>query len=546
MKAPTFGVRPSISAVITIEVLVIATLVVLPPHHAGWWPAAVAGFVPALAMMVTVYRRTAVGWVVAMARWWTHRRGSSHPAVPAFDVPHGASLCGVRVDGNEAITMINVTGLPYVPTLLHGAAASQTPNVVPLGILAGLLDQPGGLHLAGIDVVSAGLRVRRGAGYPPLYSTLLADRPAAGQRSTQLIVRLDINASVPGLTYRSSIGAAAAAATERIVNALLQQGIRATTLSAHQLDTALVKLTAGLVGAPTPDSEAVASNGRPAKVRWRTINVHPGHLTTYYFSPEDITTATLSQLWALRTDEVVQLTTIGKQRTADDDSAGAVMVSALVRCNDPQVPAQPPTLFLNPMPVDQYAGALLTSPIARPSLTLPTRPLGDPAGLAIPIGPTGILVGTAVADDPALGALADDLVMLSLTDPQRATRITMNTSPFYVRQLLIRAAAVGERIAVYTNAPERWATLEQPAIAIVSRSRPPEFVPSIIVSDRPGSPPAAGLAATVITIGRGDLEGTAPDLRFVQTSRSVVQITAPTFVTEVAIAAFRQEQAWTG
>ena len=63
--------------------------------------------------------------------------------------------------------------------------------------------------------VPDGHRVRRGNEYPPLYSTLLADRPAAGQRTMQFVVRLDIRNSVPGLQYRQSVGAAAAvAATE--------------------------------------------------------------------------------------------------------------------------------------------------------------------------------------------------------------------------------------------------------------------------------------------------------------------------------------------
>ena len=53
-----------------------------------------------------------------------------------------------------------------------------------------------------------------------------------------------------------------------------------------------------------------------------------------------------------------------------------------------------------------------------------------------------------------------------------------------------------------------------------------------------------GLASTVPTIGRSEIEGATPDLAFAQISESVVRITAPTF-TDVAIAAFRQEQAWT-
>ena len=146
-------------------------------------------------------------------------------------------------------------------------------------------------------------------------------------------MRLDITGSAPGLAYRASIGAAAAAATERIVNALRQQGIRATALSAEELDAALAELGAGLVRAPArPDSEADAAD-RPApapvgaaalgygsapgpRPRWRTVQTTAGYLSNYYFSPEDITTAALNQMWALRSDDVVQTTSLRKDRTA--------------------------------------------------------------------------------------------------------------------------------------------------------------------------------------------------------------------------------------
>ena len=166
-------------------------------------------------------------------------------------------------------------------------------------------------------------------------------------------MRLDINASVSALSYRTTIGAAAAAATERIVNALLQEGIRASVLTAHQLDAALAELGAGLAVAPpqpVADVEAAAPAERvldgqshsalAADVGWRTVNTRPGHLTTYYFSPEDIATATLNQMWSLRTDEVVQSTTISRARGTEADGGGPVTVSAVVRCNDPQPPPQ--------------------------------------------------------------------------------------------------------------------------------------------------------------------------------------------------------------
>ena len=573
MKERAVGVRAALPVVLTTEVVAIGAFIGLLARF-GWWPAAAITAAAFVLMVVTVYRRNLPGWIAALMRWRSRRRGREHAAA-AVDVMQGNLVCGVRVDAYEAITMVQITGRPYRPTFLRGSAVSLTTNVVPLRVLTELLDQPGGLKLASIDVVSSGQRVRRGTGYPPLYSTLLADRPAAGRRQTRLIVRLDLTESVPGLSYRSSIGAAAAAATERIINASLQERIRASAVSAAELDAALEELSVGLADAPeppTPEDDADAeleervpalagavaarragqgSGGDrvPAQVGWRTVNARPGHLTTYYFSPEDISTVALHQMWALRTDHVVQVISLSKQRRVQADGGGPVMVSALVRTNDPQRPQRPPTLYLNTLSGDQFDAALRAAPTARPRLRLrlPQRELGDPGGLVIPIGPTGILVGAALRDDPhaPIPIQRDDMIMWSLTDPQRTTRVVMDTSDFYVRQLLLRAAAVGERIAIYSNSPQRWIGLSQPNIAVVERRRAPEFVPTIIVHDRPVTPPSAGLSATVVTLGEAD-RGPAPDIRFVQNSRTAVRITSGSYDLDVAIVAFRQEQAWTG
>ncbi|WP_428338887.1 type VII secretion protein EccE [Mycobacterium sp.] len=576
MKARTVAVRPTLAAVVGAEAVALAAFTALPPGYAGWWPAAVITAVAIIALVVTVHRRNAATWVAARARWLRARR-TAVPTAAAVDIAQGSIVCGVRTDTHEAITMIRVAGRPDSPTFLRTSSVSKTANLLPLDVLIGLLDQPGDLHL-GIDVVSAGHRVRRGTGYPALYSTLLADRPAAGQRSTRLVVRLDIPESVAGLAYRRSIGSAAAAATERIINALFQVGVRASALGAADLDAALAELGAGLAAPPPPqpltddepidDGEALdrsdalvtAGAGRavpadrakrvrtPSDVGWRAIDAHPGHLSSYYFSPEDITTAALHQMWALRTDHVVQTLALRKQPHSAPDGGEQVTVSALVRTNDPQRPQQPPTLFLNPLPGDQYAASLWAAPIARPRLALPTRVLDRPGELEIPVGSTGILVGAAVHDDPTVRPRIhrDDLVMWPVTDPQRATRIAMDTSEFYMRQLLIRAAATGEQIAIYSHDPGRWAQLEQPNIAVVQRNRPAEFVPTVIVNDRPVSAPSTGLSSTVITLGKVDPRGPEPDVWFEQTSRSTVRIIAGDQVVEVAMVVFRQEQAFTG
>lgn len=550
MKARTLGVNASIPVVVGVEVAVLTAILIFPPGRWSWWPTVATAVVAILLLMLTVYRRNAVKWCVDRFRWRRRRRRTDAPA-PSIDIPHGAALYGVRIpdriDG-DAITMVEVTGQAYSPTLLTGSATALTPNRLPLDALTGLLDQPGGIKLSGIDVVSSGLRVRRGTGYPPLYSTLLADRPAAGQRRTYLVVRLDVAISVRGLSYRSTVGAAAAAATERIINALLQRGVRAKPLTAKDIDTAMVDLGANLAVVPgeaEPDNAPVGPripSPVPPTESWKSIQAHPGYLTSYYFSPEDITTNTLNQMWALRSDAVVQTISLSKRRGATahvrsgEDTDGRPWVSAMVRVNDPQAPTQPPTLYLNPLPGNQGPAALRSAPLPRTFDALPARPL-DAAPLELPVGSSGVLIGTTQRGD---------LLLLSLTDPDQATRIALHTGMPYACQLLVRAAAVGERIAIYTDKPARWRQLEQPLIAVVDRRHPPEFVPSIIVSDRAGGPPPAGLASTVITIGDAERNAPTPDLSFTQVSPSTVRIATSAFTTDVQIATFKAEQPFLG
>jgi len=109
----------------------------------------------------------------------------------------------------------------------------------------------------------------------------------------------------------------------------------------------------------------------------------------------------------------------------------------------------------------------------------------------------------------------------------------------------VRAVAVGERVAIYSDHPERWLSLVQHNIAVVEGHRAPDFVPSIVINDRPTAPPSTGLSATVITLGRTTPRtGAGPALRAVL--ESAVRVSSRNRTLDLAIVAFRQEQAWTG
>ena len=142
----------------------------------------------------------------------------------------------------------------------------------------------------------------------------------------------------------------------------------------------------------------------------------------------------------------------------------------------------------------------------------------------------------------------DDLVMLSLTDPDRATRISMDTSEFYIRQLLIRAAAVGERIAIYSHQPHSVGRVDT-AEYRCGRTPPATGVRAHHHRQRPAHcHSAAGLSSTVITLGPNQADAAPPDIRFEQTSDTTVQITrrARPKPLDVAMVIFLQEQSWTG
>jgi len=582
VKARTVTIRPTLAAMVAAEVVGIAAYVALPPARFTWWPFAAITVVTLVLLLVRVHRRNFATWVAARVRWWRTRRYATGVGA-AIDIGHGNEVYGVRTAGDEAVTVIRVDGRPYEPTFLRGSTMSLTRNLLPLEVLTRFFDQPGGLRLS-VDVVSMGYRVRPGSGYPELYSTLLADRGAAGQRTTYVIVRLVISESLSGLVYRKSVGSAAAAATDRIVKALAQEGVRAVALNAEEHDAVLARLSLGLAAPPTrpvvadlvdddegedrvvelvgaavggaeesrsrrrrrggKDKPAQAAEEEqpqrvPAAVNvgWSLVDKQPGYVTSYFFSPEDISTATFHQMWALRSDDVVHVLMLRKQ-------GDTVVVSAMMRTNDPRPPEEPPTLYLNKLPGAQYEAALRSAPVSAPQLGLPTRPLPD--DLEIPVGATGVLVGAALRDDLAgqLQIQRDDLVMMALTDPQRSTRITMDTSDFYVRQVLIRAAAAGERIAIYSRNPRTWYSVSQPNIAVVEPGRRAEFVPTIVVNDHAPVAPPVGLSSTMITVGRSS--SAKPDIVFQQMSPNAVRIRNGAQAIDVSVVEFRQEQTWTG
>jgi len=105
VKERAVGVRAALPVVLATEVVAIGAFIGLTPARFGWWPAAAITAAAFVLMVVTVYRRNLPGWIAALMRWRSRRRGREHAAA-AVDVMQGNLVCGVRVDAYEAITMV--------------------------------------------------------------------------------------------------------------------------------------------------------------------------------------------------------------------------------------------------------------------------------------------------------------------------------------------------------------------------------------------------------------------------------------------------------
>lgn len=363
--------------------------------------------------------------------------GWSHPMIPGVPVnvadPDGNEV-GVLRDTTTVITMIEVWGRAYMPTVLHPHRA-ETPNMLPLSVIADNMQRLG-LNVD-VDVIVEGQRVS-GDPYAIQYDRHVGERAAAGQRSAILVIRLDTHSldTIEGLVWRASTADAVIAATRRIAVALQRCGCRVKILEAQQM----LPATLAAVGGHRALSDGFEVGWKELRQRGR------GYLTSFYFGAADITAENLDQVWAYTADPARPVThstlVIGLRR-----HQGTVQASALVRTLSSHPLVRPPAPHLRRATGWQW-DALQATMIGSARLRgLPAVPVTTELDSAVIVGSSGVMLG---------GVGKDALLLMPLSDPAQATRIVVHTdTDLVVRQLIRRAAAVGERVAVY-DAARRW------------------------------------------------------------------------------------------
>ena len=510
MRQPLLGVRKGLGTVIAAEVTAVAVAVLLLVAGTPVWPALAAGvFVAVLGLVVTFSGLALWQWIGLAWRWLRHRRRKSSLA-DGGDVEVDGAPVGVIIDRHTVITMVAVWGKQYIPTLLH-ARHAETPNTVPLTVIAEQMRRFG--LAVDVDVVCEGRRTGTDA-YAGLYATFLGARPAAGKRSTTLVLRLDTRAAdtTTGLLWRRNTAEAAAAVTARMVRALRQSGCRARVLTAAQMHEAAVASLGGPEDATQVYRDEWSTLHRPGR----------GYVTSYYLSAEDVRALQIDEVWsypAEHTTLVVALRRHGAQ----------VRASAVVRLRTGQPLTSAPALVLNRFTGRQWDALTLTLPGRARLSGLPSAPVDADLNAAVVVGPSGVMIGK----------LGDGLLLMPLSDPSGPTRIAMRTDDDgAVRRLIRRAAAAGELVAVY-DSTGRWTMRSASSHIWSSRdltAQPPR-PPTLVVHNGNSDPyPGAWVSVAVNGDGIGD-----PDI-VIEQRGDRIQLVTKRFNTVVDAVSFRNEQ----
>jgi hypothetical protein len=231
---------------------------------------------------------------------------------------------------------------------------------------------------------------------------------------------------------------------------------------------------------------------------WGRLRHAGGYVQTYWLSPRDISSTSIDRLWAPDTDATavsVQL------RRAE---AGATRVGVMVRYHTSGPLAEPPLTGLNPLTGrhDAGLGAGLIG-AGGGGLVVAARELAPGERLAVPIGSTGIIVGTTASGHPLL---------VDLSDPTELATVTIAGEFALVVQVALRAAATGYQVLVCSGRPQRWQQVSAAGLQVVGQAGlsgqlPASPYPYVVVYDGVGGAAPAGAAVTVRTVDARSASG---------------------------------------
>lgn len=510
-KERTWSARADLRAALPTEMFALVGTAIAVAFNGPWWAGTAGGAVlGALLFMVKTARLTPWQWLKRAIGRLRHKEHRVHTG-EFVDVDSDGHPLGVCIDEHTLVTMISAWGKPYIPTLLR-PQGSETPNTLPLSVIAGQMQR---FDLGvDVDVIAQGRRTASDS-YGQFYAQLLADRPAAGQRSTILVIRMDTRSpdTTAGLMWRTDTAAAVAAVTRRITRALRQSGCRAEPMTATDMRQAVLDMHGG-------SKEDIESTYREG---WNDLTHRGTHVTSYYYSAEDLTPERLDDVWAVASEHT--LLALHLRRSKD-----GITVSATVRFTTAQPLLTPPAIILNRYTGRQWWAMSALLPGADRINGMPARTLTAEMDTAVAIGSSGVM----------LGKVDDAFMLMPLRDPAGPTRIVIDSDDdLAVRQLIRRASASGEFVAVY-DPRRRWAMAAASSRIWNSpdlRAQPPR-PPTVVVHNGSSNPYPGALVSISVGAGPRSIE---PDVRITQ-RKGRIRIETERFTARLDAVTFRNEQ----
>lgn len=507
-----WSMRTDTASVVAAQAVAVGTALVTVAFGAPVAAAIGAAALLAVAMMLVSVQGIPVWRWAVLAAGLLRSRDRDLPAAEPSDIDSDGDTLGVLIEGHTVVTMVELRGKAYTPTLLRPDGA-ETPNTVPVSVIAAQMRRVGlGVE---VDIISQGRRATSDQ-YGGLYSSLLGDRPAAGQRTNVLVVRLDTRApdTARGLMWRRTTADAAAAATRRIVRALRQSGCRAEPMTAAQMREAVHDMLGG--------AEHVEPGYRQ---NWSDVTPrgrHGRHTTSYYFDGADLRPDRLSDVWSINAEHTVLALHL---RRRDE----RIMVSASARFTTAQPLVAAPLRTLNRFSGRQWWALTATLPGAKRITDIPAVELSHDIDRAVHIGPSGVL----------LGQVGDGLLLLMpITDPARQTRITVESDDVMsIRRIIRRSAAAGERVAVY-DPPRHWTMTSGSSRIWFSHdlSASPPAAPTMVVHNGIARP--FPMAASTVAVGGRDPDA---DIRITE-RRGRITVATRRFTAHIDAVGFRNEE----
>lgn len=359
---------PRITAALLVDVAVLVAASRLSQiwqsYDILWWVG--VGTAVAVAILA-VFTYQGIGLPGAIAEWvqgwWTDPLSKlTTGCTPPIDHQRRFSgdVVGLREYRGRLVSAVAVERLADTTSGRHHHRDTESAPL-PVEVVASALRQFD-VRLDSIDIIS--VRIRRDT-----RATRAGRTDPGDERKTWLVLRMDPLNNVAAVATRDSLASTFAAVTERLAEALDGTNCGARPLTGDELAEVDRAVLAGLQ----------PIRRRP---RRRHLTHVKGYATSFWVSPQDITSETLAKLWSVATDATVLTVRVTRR-------PGGAEVSAWVRYHTAKRLPREISAGLNRLTGRQLAAvcASMPAPVARSRLVVPARMLGEHETLVLPVDP---------------------------------------------------------------------------------------------------------------------------------------------------------------